>query len=156
MTTKEVSIEAKTISGIIVHFLNTQFAALILVGLLVWGLSKFSDEQIDSLERIIQVSDNWIGRMWFGLICFFFFYALVVYPTGKFLANIMNSWTHLQSTHHTDSLGHIAASKQMYHMLSDMNTKFIEHDKRVWEVIDRALPALDKIVAFFANDKPPN
>lgn len=122
----EEKLDAKLNSGIVskvlVHFLNSQFAALILIGSLLWGLSNFTDAQIDTLDRIIQISDNWIGRMWFALICFFFFYALVLHPTGKFMANFLNSWAKVQTAHYTETMTHVGASKEMYRILADMNT----------------------------------
>lgn len=147
----------KLLPIILSYFLNSvpQFAALILVGVLLWGLSQFSQTQINTLEKIIQISDNFIGRMWFGLICFFFFYALVIYPVGKYMSDFLREWAKVQSTHYADTTEHIAGSKELYHMLSEVQKRSENHKELVsgmLEVRDTVKKIYDKFCHFY-DDK---
>jgi len=92
----------------------------LLLGLGIWQASNASDEQMTTLEKLIQLLNNQVGLFIYIFIMSLFMYSLILWPVGKFFADVSKEFLESSKIHDENTATHIEASKQMYHVLSDL------------------------------------
>lgn len=89
----------------------------------LWQASYMSDQQIATLERLTTVLNNEVGAAVYFAFGLLLFYALVLFPSGKFIATISAEFMEHQKEHARQHVEHVEASKAMFHKVTEIEDK---------------------------------
>lgn len=115
---------SKTITDNVVSTLSKgPLVVFLAFGFALWQASYMTDQQLATLERLTQVLDNPVGASIYLAMAGLLFYAVVLYPTGKFVSTILTEFIEHQKTHALQHNEHVEASKQMFHSLESLDER---------------------------------
>lgn len=103
----------------------------LLYGFGFWQLSKMTDAQIQTIEKLVKVFSNPFGAVLAVFLFFMMIFITTLYPAGKFTAGFAKELIELQKNHNEQHGEHVQASKKMYHIIQGIDNKCLEMHSKI-------------------------
>lgn len=102
----------------------------VMLGLAIWQASKMTEQQIQTLDKLVDVLNNAVGFGLLFLVILLLIFVGLLYPAGKFLASFSKELIDQQKDHGKQHKEHVEASKGMFHLMSSIQDMCKDtHDK---------------------------
>lgn len=127
----------KTITESIVSTISKgPLIIFLLIGLGVWQASNSTQEQREAIKQIIELLNNQVGLFVYIFVMSLFMYSLILWPVGKFFADVSKEFLESSKLHEENALTHHEASKQMYHVITELKESCAELTEKIHKFYD--------------------